>query len=140
MGGLGEGEEGGQKVERAEKGGRDRGKNGRDGRKNGREGGKEEGREGEREGGREGQRQESYSEAGGSNQMGKSNVPINQWYTAVLVLTNLHLDLQSSWPKESLIDHVNPIGHSDKQDIVQLLYSVNLGKEWRRWRRRKSEV
>ena len=55
--------------------------------------------------------------------------------TNKLVLTNLHLDLQSSRPKESLIDHVNSIGHSDKQDIVQLLYSVNLGKE----RGRKSE-
>ena len=54
----------------------------------------------------------------------------------MLVLTNLHLHLQPSRPKESLINHVNSIGHSDKQDIVQLLYSINLGKERRRWRRR----
>ena len=50
------------------------------------------------------------------------------------MLTNLHLDFQSSWPKESLINHINPIGHSDKQDIVQLLYSINLGKERRKSR------
>lgn len=54
----------------------------------------------------------------------------------MLVLTDLHLDLQPSRPKESLINHVNPIGHSDKQDIVQLLNSINLGKERRRWKRR----
>ena len=93
-------------------------------------------REGERKekGGTEGKREKSYREAGG-----KSNVATDhqtQWNTTVLVLTNLHLHLQPSRPKESLINHVNPIGHSDKQDIVQLLYSINLGKERRRWKRR----
>lgn len=128
------GEEGGQKGERE--------------REQRSEGGRKKGREEGRKGRREGRRKEGEGRDRGKERElqvagGKSNVATDhqtQWNTTVLVLTNLHLHLQPSRPKESLINHVNPIGHSDKQDIVQLLYSINLGKERRRWKRRKSEV
>lgn len=99
------GEEGGQKgAERREKKKKGRGKVvGKEGRR------KEKRKE---KGGTEGKREKSYREAGGKSNV--ANDHQTQWNTTVLVLTNLHLHLQPSRPKESLINHVNPIGHSDK--------------------------
>ena len=42
------------------------------------------------------------------------------------MLTNLHLDLQSSWTKKRLINHVDSVGHPNQQNIVKLLHPINL--------------
>ncbi len=32
-------------------------------------------------------------------------------------------------PEKSLVNHVPPVGHSDNQDVVQLVYTVHLGQQ-----------
>ena len=49
-------------------------------------------------------------------------------------LNNLRLigrrdHLQSAWPGESLINHVWPVGHPNHQDVVQSVYTVDLGQQ-----------
>ena len=39
---------------------------------------------------------------------------------------DLHVDLESSWSEKGLIDHVESVGHSDDEDVVQLIDSVHL--------------
>lgn len=38
--------------------------------------------------------------------------PIEIVMMATVVLTNLHFDLQSTWPQEGFIDQIRPVGHS----------------------------
>lgn len=43
--------------------------------------------------------------------------------------TDLHLDFQSTGSQQSLVNHIPPVGHTDDQDVVQLLHAVNFGQQ-----------
>ncbi len=42
---------------------------------------------------------------------------------------NLHMHLQTTWTQESLVYHVESIGHADDEDIIELVYTVHLYKQ-----------
>jgi len=39
---------------------------------------------------------------------------------------DFHVDFESTWSKESFVDHVETVGHSDDEDVVELVDSVHL--------------
>ena len=41
-------------------------------------------------------------------------------------LTNLHLNLKSAWSEQCIVYHVFTVGHTNNQDVIQLINTVNL--------------
>ena len=42
---------------------------------------------------------------------------------------NLDVDLQSAWSEESFVDQILSVGHSDHNDIIDCLDSVQVGQQ-----------
>mmetsp|Transcript_6570 Transcript_6570/g.10354 ORF Transcript_6570/g.10354 Transcript_6570/m.10354 type:complete len:213 (+) Transcript_6570:967-1605(+) len=54
------------------------------------------------------------------------SVNVNDLLSAFFVRqANLDLNLKSSWSQKSRINHIEPIGHSNKQHIIQRVYPIN---------------
>jgi hypothetical protein len=42
---------------------------------------------------------------------------------------NLHVHLQAAWPQQRLINQVLPVGHTNQQDVVQGVHTIDLGQQ-----------
>ena len=52
---------------------------------------------------------------------------VEYWY--VKKRFSLSIYFQTTGTKESLVDHVPPIGHANDEDIIQLFHAVNFGQQ-----------